>query len=167
MFRSRRRRFCWPRMAVNVADTVRQCDVCSCIRIKERTWTSSLKLFPASSPLTYMSIDILGPLPKTNHGNRFLLVMTDRFKKLTRTVPLRSTSTCAVAKTFRPLGVHLRSTLSCPEEQRSTIRVEALPRNVPRARDRKLLFFCITSPNEWASRALQHQYPEFPSWVRF
>ena len=100
MFRSLRRRFFWPRMAVDVADTIRQCDVCSRNRIKERTRTSYLKLFPASSPLTYVSIDILGPLPKTNHGNRFLLVMTDRFSKLTRTVPLRSTSAYAVAKAF-------------------------------------------------------------------
>jgi transposase InsO family protein len=85
-------------MAVDVADTVRQCDVCSRNRTKERTRTSYLKLFPASSPLTYVSIDILGPLPNTNHGNRFLLGMTDRFSKLTRTVPLLSTSAYAVAK---------------------------------------------------------------------
>jgi transposase InsO family protein len=48
----------------------------------------------------YVSIDILGPLPKTSHGYRFLLVVTDHFTKLTRTVPLQITSASAVAEDF-------------------------------------------------------------------
>ena len=47
-----------------------------------------------------MAMDILGPLPKTEHGNRFLLVITDRFSKLTRTVPLRTITALVVAKAF-------------------------------------------------------------------
>jgi hypothetical protein len=45
-------------------------------------------------------MDILGPLPKTRHGNRFLLVIADRCSKLTRTVPLRVTTSLAVAQAF-------------------------------------------------------------------
>jgi hypothetical protein len=45
-------------------------------------------------------MDILGPLPKTEHGNRFLLVISDRFSKLTRTVPLRTITALVVAKAF-------------------------------------------------------------------
>jgi hypothetical protein len=45
-------------------------------------------------------MDILGPLPKTEHGNRFLLVISDRFSKLTRTVPLRTITLLGVAKAF-------------------------------------------------------------------
>jgi transposase InsO family protein len=43
---------------------------------------------------------ILGPLPKTEYGNRFLLVIFDRFSKLTRTVPLRTITALGVAKAF-------------------------------------------------------------------
>jgi transposase InsO family protein len=50
--------------------------------------------------LDYVLIDLLGPLSKKTHGNQFLLVMTDRFSKLTRTVPLRSTTAYIVAKAF-------------------------------------------------------------------
>jgi Integrase core domain len=74
--------------------------MCAKNRIKERARTLFLKLFPASEPLEYVSMDILGPLTKTQHGNRFLLVITDRFSKLTRTVPLRTISALAVAKAF-------------------------------------------------------------------
>ena len=45
-------------------------------------------------------MDILGPLPKTRHGNRFLLVIADRYSKLTRTVPLRVTTALTVAQAF-------------------------------------------------------------------
>lgn len=100
MFRSLRRHYFWEHMASDVANTVRNCTVCAKNRISERKRTSFLKLFPASEPLEYVAVDILGPLPKTEHGNRFLLVMTDRFSKLTRTVPLRSISAFTVAKAF-------------------------------------------------------------------
>jgi transposase InsO family protein len=39
-------------------------------------------------------------MSKTEHGNRFLLVITDRFSKLTSTVSLRVISALAVAKAF-------------------------------------------------------------------
>jgi hypothetical protein len=87
-------------MSVDVAETVKQCAVCAKNRIQERKRTSFLKLFPAAEPLEYISLDILGPLPKTEHGNRLMLIITDRFSKLTRTVPLRVISALAVAKAF-------------------------------------------------------------------
>jgi hypothetical protein len=87
-------------MSKDIADTVRQCVTYAKNQIKERKRTSFLKLFPASGPLEYVDLDILGPLPKTEHGNKFLLVMTDRLSKLTRTVPLRSISAFVVAKAF-------------------------------------------------------------------
>jgi hypothetical protein len=45
-------------------------------------------------------MDILGPLPRTKHGNRFLLVITDRYSKVTKTVPLRVVTALSVAKAF-------------------------------------------------------------------
>jgi RNase H-like domain found in reverse transcriptase/Reverse transcriptase (RNA-dependent DNA polymerase)/Integrase zinc binding domain/Integrase core domain/Chromo (CHRromatin Organisation MOdifier) domain/Retroviral aspartyl protease len=100
MFRSLRRRYFWRNMSTDISETVRRCVTCAKNRISERKRTSFLKLFPASEPLEYVSLDILGPLPKTEHGNRFLLVITDRFSKLTRTVPLRTITAFVVAKAF-------------------------------------------------------------------
>ena len=100
MFRSMRSRFFWRSLYTDVAEVVRNCPVCSRNRIHERKRTSFLKLFPATEPLEYVAMDILGPLPKTEHGHRFLLVICDRFSKLTRTVPLRSISALVVAKAF-------------------------------------------------------------------
>jgi Chromo (CHRromatin Organisation MOdifier) domain/Integrase core domain/Integrase zinc binding domain len=100
LFRSMRKRFFWKHMAADVSETIRQCPICAKNWVNERKRTSFLKLFPASSPLEYVSMEIVGPLPKTVHGNRFLLVITDRFSKLTRTVPLRTITALSVAKAF-------------------------------------------------------------------
>jgi hypothetical protein len=100
MYAAMRRRFYWRNMHKEVEETVRHCTVCAKNRVTERKRTSFLKLFPASGPLEFFAMDILGPLPQTEHGNRFLLVISDRFSKLTRTVPLRTITALGVAKAF-------------------------------------------------------------------
>jgi hypothetical protein len=87
-------------MYKDVEKTVRHCTVCAKNRVTERKRTSFLKLFPAYGPLELVAVDILGPLPKTEHGNRFLLVISDQFSKFTRTVPLCTITALVVAKAF-------------------------------------------------------------------
>jgi transposase InsO family protein len=100
MYAAMRRRFYWRNMHKEVEETVRHCTVCANNRVTERKRTSLLKLFPASGPLEFVAMDICGPMPKTEHGNRFLLVISGRFSKLTRTVPLRTITALGVAKAF-------------------------------------------------------------------
>jgi transposase InsO family protein len=45
-------------------------------------------------------MDILRPIPRTKHGNRFLLVISDRYSKVTKTVPLRTVTALSVARAF-------------------------------------------------------------------
>jgi len=66
-------------MAADIYATVRNCAACARNRLKLRKRTNPLRLFPAKAPLEDLCIDILGPLVKTKGGNRFLLVVTDRF----------------------------------------------------------------------------------------
>ncbi len=90
----------WPALAVDCHATARRCPTCARNRIKLRRNTTQLKLFPATSPLEAVAIDILGELIKTARGNQYLLVISDRFTKLTKTVPLRTQSATEVAKAF-------------------------------------------------------------------
>jgi hypothetical protein len=104
MYAAMRRRFYWMNMYKEIEYTVRHYTVCAKNRVTERKWTSFLKLFPASGPLEFVSMEILGPLPKPDakneHGNRFLLLISYQFSKLTRTVPLRTVTALGVAKAF-------------------------------------------------------------------
>jgi Integrase zinc binding domain len=81
---SRLRKMCyWPRMAIDINRYVSSCHSCVNKSLRVARKTMNLKLFPPSAPMEYIAIDILGPLTQTEKGNRFLLVVTDRFSKLT------------------------------------------------------------------------------------
>jgi hypothetical protein len=142
-------------MSADVSKTVRQRDSCVQNRIKERTKTSYLKLFPDSSPLEYVFNDLLGPLPKTAHGNRFLLVMTDRFSEVTRMVPLRTTTTFVVAKVFCE---HWVFCYGPPPMYFLTMDHNSLRSSFkPFAKNLELrrFLFCLSSLDEWASGTIQ------------
>ena len=90
----------WPHLAADVAATVPGCWTCAMNLVKLRKHLNRLKLFPASRPLESLAIAILGPLPKTKAGKRFLLVVTDRFTKLTQIVALCTITAYTVALAF-------------------------------------------------------------------
>ena len=100
LFYMLRQRYYWPSMSGDAYSTVRMCPDCAKARIKLRKHNSELKTFPPSGPLEYIAIDILGELPRTPRGHRYLLVMRDRYSKLTRTVPLRKITAETVAQAF-------------------------------------------------------------------
>ena len=52
-------------------------------------------------------MDLLGPLPKIAHENEQVLDITDRFSKLTRSIPLRTTTASVVANTVLDNWVHV------------------------------------------------------------
>ena len=95
-----RRDFYWPAMAFDCYAVSRSCTDCARNNVKLRRYSKNLSLFPARAPLEFIAIDILGELIKTARGNRFLLVITDRFSKLVRTVPLKRITARAVAQAF-------------------------------------------------------------------
>ena len=100
LYYSLRRHMYWPSMAVDCYATVRKCSTCAKNRIKLRQRTNPLQLFPPAGPLESVAIDIFGPLLLTSRGNQYLLVMTDRYSKLTKSVPIKTTSAETVARAF-------------------------------------------------------------------
>jgi len=66
-------------------------------RLALRRHTTPLTLFQATEPLTERSVDIFGPIPASKKGNRFILVITSRFAKLTKCVALRRITAMSVA----------------------------------------------------------------------
>ena len=100
MYYTLRREYYWPHMASDAFSTVRNCTSCAATRGTLVKNQKDLKLFPAAGPLEFVAMDLLGPLPKTAHGNQHVLVITDRFSKLTRSIPLRTTTASVVANAF-------------------------------------------------------------------
>jgi len=97
MYVSMRRFFYWESMVADVYDHVAHCGTCAKGRVGSRRRTNPFRLFPPKEPLAAVCLDLLGPLPKTRVGNRYLLVMVDRFCKLTRVAALSHENAEAVA----------------------------------------------------------------------
>ena len=100
-FYTMRQTFYWPGMVADIRKTLQNCHACVQERIKLRTHSAPMKLFPARRPLEFVAIDILGPLEKdATDGSRYILVITDRFSKLTKAIPLRKIGALQVAQAF-------------------------------------------------------------------
>lgn len=84
MFNSLRRDFYWLFMVNDVFETVRDFQSCAKARGTLMKFQKHLRLFPANGPFEFFSMDILIPLPKTNSGKRFIVVITNLYSKLTR-----------------------------------------------------------------------------------
>ena len=95
------RQWFWPSMAKDCLATVRQCPACVAKRLKRGPKRSvPLTIFPPIRPLEFIAIDVLGPLPTTARGNRFVLCITDRFSKMSVAVPLKDQTASVVAQTL-------------------------------------------------------------------
>jgi len=97
MYYAMRRRCFWPSMVTDIYNTITKCTTCAQNRMSLRRHTSPLILFPATEPLTDLSVDIFGPIPAAKAGNRFILVITDRFSQMTKCVALRRITAISVA----------------------------------------------------------------------
>ena len=100
MYHAIRKFMYWPALPIDCYATARKCPTCAKNRLKLRRNVNQLKLFPAKSPLESVARDVFGELVKTARGNQYLLVITDRFTKLTKTVPMKSVSASDLAKAF-------------------------------------------------------------------
>lgn len=57
-------------------------------------------LFPANKPLESIAVDLLGPLMKTKADSRCIVVIADRFTKLTKIMPLKCINDPGIPKEF-------------------------------------------------------------------
>jgi len=95
-----RRYVYWPSMVVDVYKHVEKCPACAKNRLSERRHTSPMKLFPALEPFSGHAMDNLGPLTTSRGGHKHVLVISDRFTKLTRAIPLRDATALTVSLAF-------------------------------------------------------------------
>ena len=100
LYQAVRRAYYWPGLAADCYKYVLNCPECARERVKLQRGTRPLQLFPATEPLAEVAMDILGPLIATPRGNRFILVIVDRFTKLTQAIPLPSKSAYCIGRAF-------------------------------------------------------------------
>ncbi|CDF40678.1 unnamed protein product [Chondrus crispus] len=100
LYKTLRRSFNWPTMALDCYAVARKCADCARERVKLRKNAKEMQLFTPNAPLEFVAIDILGELMTTSRGNWYILVISDRYSKLVRTVPLKKISAAHIAQAF-------------------------------------------------------------------
>lgn len=86
----------WPSYLSDVASWVRECSIC---QRRNPSNCEKAPLIPISTswPFEKVSWDIMGPLPVTSRGNRYILIVTDLFTKWVEAFPLKETSAGTLA----------------------------------------------------------------------
>jgi len=97
MYYTMRKAYHWPCMVTDIHTTITKCTTCAQNSLALRRHTTPFTLFPDTELLTELFVDIFGPIPASQKGNRFILVITDRLAKLTKCVALRRITAMSVA----------------------------------------------------------------------
>ena len=73
--------FMWPRMHATIEDWCRKCDLCARSNPIQQKRRAPMQTYLSGEPIERVSVDILGPLPETQAGNKYILVLGDHFTK--------------------------------------------------------------------------------------
>lgn len=84
-------RYYWPGLSKDVKDYIRSCDVCKMSKHDNMKPPGLMgKYRIAKHPWQMVSMDLLGPFPRSKNGNTVLLVVSDWFSKYPCLIPLRN-----------------------------------------------------------------------------
>ena len=108
-----RQHYYWYQMRKDVDLYVQACDVCSRAKKASRHRRAPLGQYRVGSVMERVHIDILGPLPLSPSGNRYILLLVDQFSKWIEVCPLPDQRTESVAQAALD---SLFSRFGCPRE---------------------------------------------------
>ena len=105
-------RYYWPGIFKEVADYCRSCEVCQRSHLKKPARAGLVPMPVMSKPFHRIAMDIVGPLPRTQRGNRFILTIRDYATRYPEAIALPSTEATRIAREL----IVLFSRMGIPEE---------------------------------------------------
>ena len=93
-----RERFYWVQCRKDVQSWCRNCDLCASKRGPQRKVCAPMGQYNVGAPLERIAVDVLGPLPASSRGNKYLLVIQDYFTKWVEVYPLPNQEAVTVAE---------------------------------------------------------------------
>ncbi|KAJ8948859.1 hypothetical protein NQ318_013512 [Aromia moschata] len=95
-----RDRFYWINCRRDVEEWCKRCDLCSAKKGPKTRSRGKMVQYLSGAPFERVAVDILGPLPVTDRGNKYLMVVMDYFSKWPEAVPLPNQEAETVAEAF-------------------------------------------------------------------
>eukprot|EP00795_Rhopilema_esculentum_P005376 gene5376-551_t len=102
----------WPTMKSDIKRHVRHCKDCARFKSTKPATKTPLKSIETERPLQIVAMDFVGPLPKSDQGNQYALVLVDHFTRWPVVYPVEDTEAETVARSLRDF-IHC---YGCPEE---------------------------------------------------
>lgn len=93
-------KYSWPNMRQDIEEYIRKCDSCQ----RNKSHVKDLKKVPMqlstelSRPFEQCALDIVGPLPISQNGNKYLLTFQDCFSRYAEAVPIKDQSAETIAR---------------------------------------------------------------------
>ena len=100
-FKTRQRllkRFFWPTICKDINDYCRQCPECQLTAKKGNCRAPMVPLPSIEEPFSRIAMDIVGPLPKSKRGHKYILVVCDYATRYPEAIPLKKFTTPAIAE---------------------------------------------------------------------
>ena len=91
-------RYFWPSMRKDVENYVKNCPVCQSRKPPFRLHKQPLRPIEVNGVFERMAMDVVGPLPLTNRGNKYILVIQEYLTKYPWAFPLPDQKAATVAK---------------------------------------------------------------------
>lgn len=86
-----KKHYFWPKIVQDVKQYVKNCEVCASHKVSQNLPFGQMgKHREVTAPWQVVSLDLMGPLPKSKKGNTMLFVITCWFSKLALLFPLRT-----------------------------------------------------------------------------
>jgi hypothetical protein len=93
-----KQRYYWPNMYTDIVLFIRSCLKCAKRKTPRNTRKAPLTPMPAvSRPFERMAVDVLGPLPKSKQGNRYLVVFCDYLTRWPEVFPVKNQEAVTIA----------------------------------------------------------------------
>lgn len=96
--RVKRSPFYWPGMVAFARRWVSNCLTCAARKHPKHSKRTPLQNFRVGATMDRVSIDLLGPFPRTSRGNTVILTVTDQYTRWVEAYALREATSVAVAR---------------------------------------------------------------------
>ena len=96
-----RKKYYWPGMEKDVKQWCFDCRICATRRdTGKRTKVPLKPILPPSAPMETTAMDVLGPLPESDQGNKYIIVFCDYFTKWAEAYPMPDQKAETIAQIF-------------------------------------------------------------------
>lgn len=96
-------RYFWPGWRQDTKEYVRKCESCQRYKVEQKPAIGKMNFRRPRGPWFCVTSDIIGPLPRSKKGNRFLLVFQDTFTKWIELTALKDATAKKVSQKFEEL----------------------------------------------------------------